>query len=86
MFTEQSISKLIRTFAAAHGFSDSYAARLVAGSGDTLDRLDAGMGMGLRRANRIVQNIADRWGVDDDLWPDDIPRPARTPPKTAEAS
>lgn len=76
MFTEQSIAKLIRAFARARGLEETYAARLVTGSGDTLQRLDAGIGMTLRRANTIVQNISDRW-PQGHPWPADIPRPPR---------
>ena len=66
---------LIRTYAAARGISVSYASRLLTGSGDTVDRIAAGMSVTARRAEAILGRASDRWppGLP---WPAGIPRPA----------
>ncbi len=61
----------------AREVSDSYASKLETGSGDTLDRLDGGIGLTLRRANQIILKISLAWPTDLD-WPDDVPRPDNT--------
>ena len=68
MVTDDQIAGLIRSLAAARGWSESYAAKRATGSGDTLDRIDQGIGLTLRRANRIIARVAD-------LWPDGEPVP-----------
>lgn len=74
MMTDQSIAALIRRLARALKREESYVSRLVTGGGDTLDRLDAGNGLTLRRVNRIIANVHARW-PDAEPWPADIPRP-----------
>jgi len=75
MINEAQISKLVKAYARARGVSDSYASRLVTGSGDTLDRLDGGIGLTLRRANQIINKVSANWPADLE-WPSDIPRPS----------
>lgn len=74
MFTEQEIANLIRKLATAKGWKVTYAARLVSGSGDTVARLEGGIGLTLRRAKQIVEQVAREWPETAD-WPKDIPRP-----------
>ena len=68
MMTDDQIASLIRDLATARGWSESYAARRATGSGDTLDRIERGVSLTMRRANRVMVNIAR-------LWPDDQPMP-----------
>jgi len=77
MITETAIATLIRSLAEAKGWAPSTAARIVSGSGDTLERIDGGIGLTLRRANRIIEKVAAVW-PDDLPWPSDIPRPEKT--------
>lgn len=77
MIDDTRISTLIRHLAQARGWSDAYASKKATGSGDLLTRIDAGSGVTLRRANRIIENIYRDWpsGLP---WPSDIPRPQQT--------
>lgn len=76
MITEQSVANLIRKLATARGWSVTYAARRVSGNGDTVSRIEAGIGLTLRRANQIIAKASDLW-PDDAEWPGDlIERPA----------
>lgn len=75
--TEDRIADLIRAYARTRGCSESYAAKLTTGSGDTLDRIDRGVGLTLRRADRIVRKISALWPADLP-WPADVPRPEPT--------
>jgi len=77
MITETDISGLIRTLAKAKGWKETYAARMATGSGDTLARWDGGVDLTLRRAKKIMNNIAALWPSDLD-WPENIPRPDET--------
>jgi len=74
MLNETDIAHLIRALAEAKGWKATYAARRATGSGDTLDRLDGGLGMTLTRASNIIKNISQLW-PSDLPWPEDIPRP-----------
>lgn len=78
MHTDALIADLIRRYAAAAGIAETYAARRITGSGDTLARLDRGMSLTTRRAERIVQWLSDHWPESAE-WPTDIPRPAPSP-------
>lgn len=82
MMTDGDILKLIAGLARARGWQESYAARLVAGSGTLPERLQAGNGVTLRRANAIVARASELW-PDDQPWPSDIPRPE---PKAEDAA
>ena len=79
---DSGVARILRSYAAHRGLSESYASRLLAGSGITLSRLDAGGGLTVRRANAILQRASDRWPADLP-WPDDIPRPALSPDSSA---
>lgn len=68
LMTDEDVAALIRAFAAARGCSESYAAKLAAGSGDTLERIARGNTLTIARAHRIVAAIAR-------LWPDGQPMP-----------
>lgn len=74
MLTVPDITLLIKTLAQAKGWEDSYAARRVTGSGDTLTRWEGGVRLTLDRAAKIMLNISEHWPADLD-WPADIPRP-----------
>ena len=66
---------LVGAYAAARGISVSYASRLLTGSGDTVDRIAAGMSITARRAETIVRRASDNWPAGR-TWPAGIPRPA----------
>lgn len=72
------IVELIQRYARSRGWSDSYASRVLAGSGTTLRRIAAGGSLTARRAAAIVQRVADHWPADL-AWPTDIPRPTPAP-------
>ena len=74
---DEKIVALIRSFAKARGLSESYASRLVTGSGDTIKRIEDGMSLTGRRATGISQCVSDNW-PEDRPWPADIPRPEPT--------
>lgn len=74
LMTDAKLASLIRSFAAARGYSESYAARVATGSGDTLDRIERGGTLTLHRANIVVAKISSLWPADLP-WPADIPRP-----------
>ncbi|MGR3484033.1 MAG: hypothetical protein ACU0BF_01700 [Paracoccaceae bacterium] len=76
MITEADLAALIRAFAKATGWSLTYAARMATGSGDTVEKWDAGVSPTLRRANSVVQRCSELW-PDNAPWPDGIPRPSR---------
>lgn len=82
MLTEADIADLIRQLAAARGWQVSHASRMASGSGDTVERIDGGIGLTIRRANAIIAKCASLW-PEEHAWPTGIPRPA---PKEAEAS
>ena len=68
---------LIRDFAAARGFSVSYASRLLTGSGDTVERVKGGMSITGRRAETILRRASESWPAGL-AWPADLPRPVPT--------
>lgn len=76
MITETDIANLIRQLAEARGWSVSHASRMASGNGDTVARIDGGIGMTLRRAAKIVERIDELWPADLP-WPSDVPRPER---------
>lgn len=80
MITEQQIANLIRRLAEGRSWKVSYAARVVSGSGDTVERIEGGMGLTLRRANQIIARAASEWPTDH-TWPADIPRPVSSQPE-----
>lgn len=59
----------------ARGLSVSYASRLLTGSGDTVERVSAGMSITGRRAETILRRASARWPAGLP-WPEGIPRPA----------
>ena len=71
---DEIVADLIRAYAAGHGYSVTYASRLLTGSGDTVSRMERGTSLTARRAAHIIQNASDHW-PDDLVWPADIPRP-----------
>ncbi|MDE2758118.1 MAG: hypothetical protein OXU26_05100 [Acidobacteriota bacterium] len=73
MQVDRQIIALIRAFAAARDISVSYASMLLTGSGDTVKRIEGGMSLTSRRAERIVERAARLWpaGVP---WPDEATR------------
>ena len=78
MITEQNIVDLIKALAEQRGWKVSHASRMASGSGDTVDRLQGGIGLTLRRAHAIIQQVSELWPKEADAqWPTDIPRPAR---------
>lgn len=83
MISETDIADLIRTLAKATKRKPTTMARLVTGSGDTLDRINGGLSLTLTRARRIMSNISAAW-PSDLPWPEDIPRPVEA--KMAEAT
>ena len=72
---DERIADLIRNYATALGLSESYASRILTGSGDTVQRISRGTSLTARRAARIIQAASDNWPADL-AWPPDIPRPA----------
>lgn len=76
---------LIKRFARGQGISTSYAAKLASGSGDTVDRIERGMSLTGRRAEKITRYLSDHWPADL-AWPADIPRPLPTPNHPREAA
>ena len=76
--TDSYIASLIREYARAAGLSETYAARVITGSGDTGTRLANGMSLTTRRAERIVQAASDRWPEEAE-WPVGIDRPDPSP-------
>ncbi len=74
MITEADIAELIRQLAAARGWQVSHASRMASGSGDTVERIDGGVGLTIRRANSIILKCAALW-PDGHSWPKRIPRP-----------
>lgn len=77
MLTEHTIAKLIQGLAEARGWEPTYAARMASGSGDTLSRIQGGIGLTIRRANAIIQRCSELW-PDGTPWPSDIQRPEKT--------
>lgn len=82
MLTEAHISYLIHRLADVRGWKLTHASRMASGSGDTLSRINGGIGLTIRRANAIIQRCSDLW-PEGAQWPADIPRPA---PKKKEAA
>ncbi len=74
MLNDHDIANLIQRLATARGWTDTYASRMSAGSGDLLCRLEAGNSITLRRANAILRRVSDLWPNDLD-WPEGIERP-----------
>ncbi len=72
---DRSVVTLIRIYAAARGISVSYASKVTTGSGDTVDRIEAGTSLTGRRAEKIINELASRWPPNVE-WPRSIPRPA----------
>lgn len=69
------VVQVLRRYAAACGLSESYASRVLSGSGTTLARLARGGSLTARRAATIIQTASNLW-PSGAAWPDDIPRPA----------
>ena len=68
-----------RIYATATGRRLTTVGRHIAGHGAFFTRLDAGCGITLARAARVVQRLSDHWPEGAE-WPSDIPRPAPTSP------
>ena len=76
--SDASLVTLIRTYAAARRISDSYASKILTGSGDTLDRMVRDrMSLTARRSEKIIRRASNLWPKNAE-WPSDIPRPAPT--------
>ena len=69
---DQQILTLIRCFADVRAISVSYASMLLTGSGDTVKRIEGGMSLTGRRAERIVETAAGRWPAGLP-WPEQVP-------------
>ena len=69
---DQHIVALIRCFADCPAISVSYASMVLTGSGDTVKRIEGGMSLTGRRAERIVETAAGRWPTGLP-WPEQIP-------------
>ncbi|MET4130690.1 hypothetical protein [Roseovarius sp. MBR-6] len=77
MLSEHQIRDLIIALAKARDWEVTYASRMASGSGDTVARLDAGVGITLRRAKVIIQRCSDLWpDGSGHAWPDSIRRPS----------
>lgn len=76
------IAALIHLFSREVGVSESYASRLLSGSGDTVRRLESGMSMTHRRSERLIQAASDNWPAGAP-WPQSIPRPQPSPDSPA---
>ena len=73
---------VLRAYSNGRGLSLTYASRLLAGSGDTILRLESGGSLTGRRAAAIIQTASNRWPPDLE-WPADIPRPDPLPDSPA---
>lgn len=77
MMTEAQIANLIEQLAAARGWKATHASRMASGSGDTLSRIEGGIGLTIRRANAIISRCSELW-PEGMPWPSDIQRPEPT--------
>ena len=77
--TDEQIVTLIRSFADSRAISLSYASMILTGSGDTVKRIEGGMSLTGRRAEKIVETAAGRWpsGLP---WPEQVPRRSAAAP------
>ena len=76
MLTEADIAHLIRCLAEAKGWKITHASRVATGSGDTVERIECGVGLTIRRANAIIRKCDAVW-PDGHPWPAHVPRPAK---------
>lgn len=76
LLAETDISLLIQRLADVRGWKLTYASRMATGSGDTLQRIAAGVGLTIRRANAIIARCSELLPEGHD-WPADIARPPR---------
>lgn len=54
------------------------ASRKATGSGDTVARLEGGIGLTLRRANQVIETCGELWPKSRDAdWPAEVERPKR---------
>lgn len=72
--TERQVADLIRRLSEGRGWKISHASKMASGNGDTVARIERGIGMTMRRANQIVARVSALWPADLE-WPSDIPRP-----------
>lgn len=78
VISEQHIADLIKTLARLRGWKVSTAARKVAGSGDAVERFEAGISVTVRRAGKIIENCWANWPAGNiGEWPNDVPKPAQ---------
>lgn len=82
MITEKDIADLIRRLAKARGWSVSHASRVVTGSGDTVARIDVGIGLTMRRGKGIIEAVSREWPAGT-AWPAGIERPSADQQKAA---
>ena len=68
----KTILRLARMLAACRGWTLATVSTYIAGSGDTLSRLEKGRDLTTRRAGRCAQFLSDHWPVTLE-WPADIP-------------
>lgn len=80
--TNEHILRLGRALAEHRGLKLSTISTYIAGSGDTLERLQRGRTMTIRRGEALLQKLSDRWPADLP-WPPDIPRPPPSPKEAA---
>ena len=80
--TSEHILRLAQALAEHRGLKLSTISTYIAGSGDTLERLQRGRTMTIRRGEALLQTLSDRWPAGLP-WPSDIPRP---PPNSKEAA
>ncbi len=73
---DSAVARIVRLYAIGRGISLSYASAMLSGSGDTVARLDGGMSLTCRRAERILLKASKNW-PSRLPWPEDIPRPER---------
>ena len=77
MYSENLLS-LARLYVDCRGLSLATVSTYMAGSGDTLARLERGHDLTTRRAARFSQWFSDHW-PDGLEWPADFPRPEPRP-------
>ena len=71
------VVRLVEMLATHCGRSPHTVGRCVSEDGTFYARLKCGRDLTIRRAERVIQQLSDRWPEDLE-WPPDIPRPTPT--------